>query len=516
MVWHEGNGMKTNRTKRATVNIIFSMLLKIYRIVAPFLMRTVFIYTIGIEFLGLNSLFTSIIQVLNLAELGVGSAMGYSMYKPIAEDDDATICALMRLYKIYYRVIGLVVLVVGVCLTPFLPQLIKGDVPYGISVTTLYFMHLGCTVLSYWLFAYKNTLLTAHQRSDVISKISIGMDTLKYLLQLFALFVLKNYYYYVLTILFAQIAENILIAFCATKIYPKYAPKGRLAKGKVAQINQSIKDLFTAKLGTVVITSADTIVISAFLGLTILAIYQNYFYIITSVTGLLTAIYLSCMAGIGNSIIVETEEKNYKDLKVFTLLNGWISTMAVTCLVCLMQPFMVVWMGKDKLLSMGCVVCFCLYFFVYEINQLLNTYKDAAGMWRKDKFRPLVTALTNLLMNLMLVNIIGIYGVLLSTVLSTVLVGMPWLIQNLFSELFHPGHRKEYIFRLVKHFLLALMSCVIAYGVCYLIPDNGLLSLVVEGVVCVCISNIILFAVYSRTEEFSRLKSIVNRFLKKA
>lgn len=506
--------MKINRTKNATKNFLFSALLRIYRSIVPFVMRSVFIYTIGIEFLGLNSLFVSVLQVLNLAELGVGSAMVYSMYKPIAEDDDNTICALMRLYKIFYRVIGIVVLIVGISILPILPRLIKGSVPEGISIYVLYCMHLGCTVLTYWLFAYKNSLLTAYQRSEVASKVSLGVDTLKYLFQLFALFVLKDYYFYVLTILVMQVVENITVATCVSKMYPNYRAKGKLEKERVQQISRRIRDLFTAKIGMVVINAADTIVISAFLGLTVLAIYQNYYYIITSITGMMSTIYASCRAGIGNSLIVESEEKNYNDLSAFTLMIGWIATVGATCLLSLMQPFMIMWMGNDRLLDMGCVICFCLYFFVYEINQLLNTYKDAAGIWRKDRFRPLITALTNLSINLLLVNHMGIYGVLLSTVISMVVVGMPWLLRNLFTELFH-RNLKEYVAGLIKHICVATVSCVIAFTICSVIPDKGIITFVIKALICITVSNGILFCVWRKKKEFLKLTGIVKRMLKR-
>lgn len=505
--------MKINRTKSAAKNIFFGVLLRIYRIIIPFLMRSVFIYTIGIEFLGLNSLFVSVLQVLNLAELGVGSAMVYSMYKPITEDDEATICALMRLYKIYYRIIGVVILVLGLCVLPVLPYLIKGSIPEGISIYVLYGMHLGCTVLSYWLFAYKNSLLTAYQRSDVTSKVSLGVDTLKYILQLLALVVFGNYYFYVLVMLFTQVVENIVVSICVNKLYPNYHAKGKLEKEHVRQISCRIRDLFTSQVGMMIINAADTIVISAFLGLTVLAVYQNYFYIITSITGLMSTIYVSCRAGIGNSLIVENEEKNYKDLSVFTLIIGWISTVGVTCMLCLMQPFMVMWMGNDKLLDMGCVICFCIYFFVFEINQLLCTYKDAAGIWRKDRFRPLITAFTNLGINLLLVNYMGIYGVLLSTVISTLVVGMPWLLNNLFSELFH-CNLKKYVYELLKHMCIAAMSCAISFAICKVIPDDGIITWAIKAMLCIVVSNGILFCAWRKEEAFFRVIDMVKRMLK--
>lgn len=161
-----------NKTKNAMRNIIFGMGLRIYQIIVPFLMRTAMIYLMSVEYLGLNSLFTSILQVLNLAELGVGSAMVYSMYKPIVDKDTSTICALLNLYKLYYRFVGLVIAVIGLLLTPFIPKLISGEVPNNINIYILYLFNLAATVLTYWLFAYKNSLLQAHQRTDIVSKVT--------------------------------------------------------------------------------------------------------------------------------------------------------------------------------------------------------------------------------------------------------------------------------------------------------------------------------------------------------
>ena len=174
--------MKIERTKNASRNIIFGGVLKIYQILIPFLMRTAMIYFMGVQYLGLNSLFTSILQVLNLAELGVGSAMVYSMYKPIAEDDEITICALLKMYKKYYNIIGLVIAIVGIIVTPFVPQLIKSDLPAELNIYILYLMNLGITVLSYWLFAYKNSLLQAHQRIDITSRVTLVTNTVQYAL----------------------------------------------------------------------------------------------------------------------------------------------------------------------------------------------------------------------------------------------------------------------------------------------------------------------------------------------
>ena len=279
--------MKIERTKNTGRNILTGTVMKLFTMLMPFAMRTVMIYCMGEEYLGLNSLFTSVLQVLNLAELGIGSAMVFSMYKPISEDDHATVCALMRLYRLYYRLIGLAVGVLGLILLPFIPHLISGDIPSELNIYILYLMNLAATVLSYWLFAYRSSLLAAHQRMDVSNLVNLAGQILQYGLQLVIILCWKNYYLYVAAILLCQILSNIGSALASKRMFPDYRPEGELPKALKRDINHRIRDLFISKLGGVVLGSADTIVISAFLGLAILARYQNYFFILTSVCGFL-------------------------------------------------------------------------------------------------------------------------------------------------------------------------------------------------------------------------------------
>lgn len=506
--------MRIERTKNASRNMVFGILLKIYQIAVPFLMRTAMIYFMGVQYLGLNSLFTSILQVLNLVELGVGSAMVYSMYKPIAEDDQVTICALMRLYRTYYRIIGLVIAVMGGLLTPFVPNLINGELPDGLNIYILYLLNLAVTVLSYWLFAYKNSLLQAHQRTDVTSKVTLATNTVQYGLQFIVLVTTTNYYIYVMMALATQALTNIVIAIVATKMYPDYHPIGKLPKGQVQDINHRIRDLFTSKLGGVIVNSADTVVISAFLGLTMLAIYQNYYYILSSIIGFVGIVFQSCTAGIGNSVIVESEEKNFADLKKFTLLIAWISGFCTCCFLCLYQPFMEIWVGKELMLNFNAVICFCVYYFIYEINQLLNTYKDAAGIWHEDRFRPLVTALSNLFMNLIMVQFWGIYGVLLSTVLSMLFIGMPWLLHNLFTVLFDESQMWEYIRTLLKYVLVVAVSCVMCYALSSILHFTVLGNMLYRTVVCCIVPNLIYFFVYRETDEFAQCVQLIDKMTK--
>ena len=505
--------MKIERTKNAGRNIFFGIILKVYQIIVPFVMRTAMIYLMGVQYLGLNSLFTSVLQVLNLAELGVGSAMVYSMYKPIATDDKKSICALMRLYRTYYRVIGLAIAIIGTCLLPLIPKLIKSDVPADVNIYILYLLNLSVTVLSYWLFAYKNCLLDAHQRTDVTSKVTIITNTVQYVLQIVVLILFKNYYWYVVVALATQAMTNIVTAVVVTKMFPNYKPIGKLDKKEVQNINGRIKDLFTAKFGTVVVSSADTIVISAFLGLSTLAIYQNYYYLLNAVYGVVGIILTSVTAGIGNSLITEKLDKNYNDFKKLTFIICWIICICCSCFAGLYQPFMKIWVKKSELmLQDNYVFLFCLYYFLLEINMVWATVKDAAGLWHSDRFRPLIGAICNLVLNVILVQFIGLYGILLSTILSYVFISMPWLIHNLF-KLLYKRSVASYIISVLQYFLASCVSVFVTWNICKIINIGTIVDLIAKLVIAIVIPNIIQLVVFYRKTEFKEAVVLVKKML---
>lgn len=505
--------MRIERVKNASRNIVFGIASQIVKQLLPFAMRTVILYLLGVEYLGLNSLFTSVLSVLNLAELGVGSAMVYSMYQPIVDDDTDKICALMRLYKIYYRCIGLVVCVIGLILLPFIPKLINGDVPPNINIYILYLMNLAATVLSYWLFAYKSSILWAHQRNDIVSKVTLITDCIKYAAQFLVLVLTQNYYLYVIAILVTQILNNIMSAIFAARMYPDYRAEGTLPKDERTTINHRIRDLFTAKVATVIVYSSDTIVISAFLGLRILAVYQNYYYLFSAVAALITIVFTSVRAGLGNSLIVDTKEKVTKDFMSFLLIIVWIAGFCSTCFLCLYQPFMELWVGKDLLAEFGIVICMSIYFFVNCLNVFFNSYKDASGMWHKDRFRPLVEAITNLTLNIILVRYIGLYGIILSTIFSMIFV-TPWLIHNFFGTLFDHAYLKLFVKRMAYYVLATGITMAVTYCLCSLVNLPPVFVIILRLIICIACANLFLFAFCYRLPEFHSCIILANRMTK--
>ncbi len=508
--------MDEGRVTNATRNIFFGMILKVYQILLPFFMRTAIMYFMGIKYLGLNGLFSSILLVLNMAELGVGSAMVYSMYEPIIRQDKQEICALLKLYRKYYRIIGGIIAVVGTIVLPFVPHLIAknavDEVPSDVNVYIIYLLNLACTVVSYWLFAYRGSLLTAHQRDDITSKVSLITNTFQYVGQFLVVIVFKSYYLYLIVSFLTQVLTNIVVAYFSMKKYPEYKPEGELSPDTVKSINQRIKDLFTSRLGMVMVMSMDSIVISIFMGLTPLAIYNNYYYIVKSVITLLQVIYVSCTAGIGNSIILESEEKNYNDMKKFTFIVAWLVGICCCCLLCLLHPFMILWAGGENTLGILIDICFTVYFFVDQMNLVLHTYKNAAGIWHEDRFRPLATSFTNLILNIILVQFFGIYGVLIASVVSVSCVGMPWILHNIFKTMFKRS-KKEYVLRLFLYAFITIIACTICYFACSFVTGAGIGTIVIRLLICAVLSNIIFLLFYSRLKEFGEAKDIVNRIV---
>lgn len=502
--------MKLNRVENSTRNIFWGIINRIVGLVIPFFMRTLLIYIVGIKYLGLSTLFASILQVLSLAEMGFSTAIVYSLYKPISDRDTAKICALMNVYKRIYRIIGSFVLVIGVFFAPFIPKLIKGTWPQDVNIYILYFIYLTNTVLSYMMLAYKRVLFLVHQRNDIDDKITSIINISCYVLQAALLLMFKNYYLYVVITPIQTVITNIVTGYISTKKYPDYSPKGGLNQEDMHEIYVKVKSLCLHKFGNTISNSFDSIIISAFLGLSLVAKYGNYNYIVSFVISFLTIVYGSFTAGLGNSIAIETTEKNYEIFNKLCFLNFWIRILGTTCLLCLYQPFMVLWVGAENALAFSSVIFFCLYFYVFTGRKIVLTFKDAAGMWEADKWKPIIGGLFNLVVNIILVKTIGINGVVVSTILSHLLIEQPWETKVLFERYFKKDVGLYYT-QWGKQFLLTCMICSITFFACNLISKTTIATFIVKVIICFTMPNIILIGLYRKDAKFSYMISIIKR-----
>ena len=504
--------MQIERTKNASRNIAFGITNRIVTLIAPFIIRTIIIYVLGVEYVGLSSLFASILSILNMAELGISTAIVYSMYSAIANEDTARICALMNLYRKAYRIIGCFVLFAGICVSPFLKFFISGGTPQDVNIYVVYFVTLSQTCLTYFLFAYKACLFSAFQRNDVTSNVASLVSIAIHAIQAVLLLLFKTYYAYVIVLPLSTIVNNMIISVIADKKYPNYKPRGSLDKSITTELSNKVKSLFLYRIGGVVLNSVDTIVISAFLGLTILGEYNNYYLIITVLFGFLGVINNSLTAGIGNSLNVDSKEKNYSDFKRLFIINTWLVSWCTTCLTCLYQPFMRIWVGKELMLPFAVAILLSLYFFVWRMMDVINLYKDAAGLWEYDKYRPLIAAIINLTINLLLIKTIGLYGVIVSTIFAIVVVIFPWSTFIIFKHLFNENTLKDWT-HYIKKVLYSLACCAIVttltYCITVAIALDSLAGFVIKALVCLIVPNLLYAILFSLFKDFKETKEWV-------
>ena len=506
--------MILEKSKNAKRNLISGFINKVITLLLPFMIRTVIIKYMGEEFLGLNGLFTSILQVLNLSELGFSSAVTYSMYKPIAEDDKPAICALLNFYRKVYFIIGLLVLGVGLVLMPFLRFMIKGNVPEGVNIYILYIFYLITTVSSYLLFAYKISLLNGYQRQDVISNTLSITQVLMYISQLAAICFTKNYYIYLALMPICTILNNILNYYKVNKLYPEFKCEGKIRKREISNIKKQVPGLMINKLCYISRNSFDNIFITAFIGLKASAMYGNYYYIMNAIVAVLLVVSNSVLAGVGNSQVMMSVDENYTTMKKMNFIYMWITGFCTISLLCIYQPFMRIWVGETLMFDFSTVVLFAVYFYALEMGVVRGVYADAAGLWWENRYRAIIESIVNLFLNYFLVKLIGVNGIILATLISLVMINFCWGSQIVFRYYFKDAKKMaEYYKFNALFFVITTAIGTVTLLICSLIHVNKWLDFGVTTLICVLVPNILYFAVFYKTKLYAiSSKWILSKF----
>lgn len=497
--------MQQGRTYNVIRNISSGLIYKLISIFLPFILRTVMIHYMGIQYAGLNTLFSSILQVLSMAELGFGSALTFSLYKPLVDNDEKKICELLNLYKIIYRRLGFIILGIGLVLVPFLKYLIKGTYPGDINIYILYYIYLFNTCISYFLFAYKQSLLNANQRNDIVNNVGMITYTVSYIFQILAILIFKNYYVYIIFTPICTVVNNILVAVCANRAYPNLQCRGSVTVQEKKEIYNKVKALAGHKIGGVVINSLDSVVVSAFLGLSTVALYGNYYYILSAINGIIDVGYNAILASVGNTIVIEEKQRVYTIFKKLNFIMSWAICFCCVGLICLYQPFMIVWVGKENIFPTSTMIIIVIYFYSQKSRLIGLNFKDAAGLWNLDFWKPYVGLIVNLVVNIVLVNIIGVNGIYISTILTMFGVYFPWETWALFKGVFKRESR-EYILQYLYYTIGTIISAALSFIVTNNINVTGILGLAIKAVVGILVGNVIYLCINLKNPEF---KSII-------
>lgn len=480
--------MSKSRVDNIKLNITSGFFNKIITLIVPFLVRTLILWRLGADFLGLSSLFTSILQVLNMTELGFTSAVVFSLYKPLAEKDNVTICALMQFYKKIYRIIGLVILVIGIVIMPFIKYLIRGNYPSAINVYWLYLMYLSNTVISYLMFAYKSVLLTADQHSGVINNINTIVVVAQGVLQAVVLLTLNSYYIYYLCVILSNVVSNICVAVITKKRYPSYVCNGELDLVQKQKIKKQIYGLAIGKFATTARNSFDSIFLSAFCGLIDVAIYTNYYYIFSALLGIIAMLRNAFTASIGNSIVTENVFHNYLNFKKINFCFLIITDISTICLVVLYQPFMQIWTKGQYVASDLIAILFGVYFFISSAGQVRSMYQEASGVWWELRYYSIFESISNIFLNAILGYKYGMYGIIIATIMTVTIFSLIALGVKLFKMYFEKGS-SEYFSEIFLHFILCVVCvCVNVSIVNFINISNDVFGFAIRLIICVVVT----------------------------
>lgn len=507
------------RTENSLKNIFSSFASNFILNIIKFVCRVIFVKIIGELYLGVNGLLSNVLGLLSLAELGIGTAINYSLYKPVADNDQEKIKSLMKFYKKAYHIIALVVLVIGLILLPCLPFFIKD--PKGIeNLNIIYLIFLFNQVIGY-LYSYKRTLIIADQKSYKLVPFTVGFNFLFHVFQIIFLFLTRNYLVYLMIQSIFIVLENITINRYIVKQYPFISnldDTKDLDGKELSTIKKNVKALLFHKIGSYAVNSTDNLIISKFIGIVEVGYYSNYSSLIIIISGFIYTFISNITASFGNLIV---KEKPLKRLKVFEEMNFIYYVMygiATVCFINLFNPFIGFAYGEKFVLSMVCVYLITLNFYFLGMTNITSLVQSAAGLYDNDKYVPLIQATINLVISIVLGIKIGLVGVFIGTLVSTML---PLIIKPIiiYRHVF-----EESTFKYLKDALKQVLVLGLSIGSSVLLLslfsiNNIILKLAVHLFVSVIIPSIYMFIFYCRSEVFkstiSRIKFMLNRMKEK-
>lgn len=484
------------RTENTVRNMIHGFVNKGVTLVMPFVTRTVVIYQLGANYTGVDSLFTSILQILNVAELGFSSAVMFSLYKPIAENNKKEIREWLALYRRIYHIVGTVILCTGLGIFPCLKFMIKGNYPEDINIYILFSLYLLNSVIRYFTFSYKEVLLIGYQRRDILSNIELIVILLRNTFQLITLVVFKNFYVYLIWTLVATLATNIVVAAITGKKYPDLMRGNSINVDKVKTVSNHVKGIAIGKVSLMARNSFGNIILSAKCGLIFVTIYSNYYFVFGAISQILFVIITSMAASVGNSLVTESVAKNYEDHNKFDFIYMWIVGWCTVCLFCLYQPFMKLWVGDKLVASFSTMFLFCLYFYVSQLAQIRSTYSEAAGLWWRCRYVVIVDMGANIVLNVILGSYYGMNGILIASIITAFLSS--FIATSIITfNIYFQRNIGEYFKNNAVYFAVTLLAISVTSGIIVFVEDDGFYGLALKGIICIIIPNILYAAIYS-------------------
>lgn len=500
----ELNMESASRTEHSARNTTAAVIGRVMAILLGYISRVVFTHTLSTDYVGINGLFTDILNVLALSELGVGTAITYALYKPISEKDIEKQKSLMQLYKCFYRIVAVIVCVAGLMVVPFMDILIK-DQPAVDHLLLIYLMYLANSVVSY-LLIYKKTLIDAHQLSYVTVLYQMFFQVLHNVLQIVVLLLTKNYILYLSMLIICTIAGNICISCKADKMYPYLKDKKvkPLPKEEKDGIYQNIRAMLMHKVGNVIVNNTDNLLLSALVGTLSVGRYSNYFLVIGSVRQVLNQVFQGITASVGNMGVEESKERIHKIFDATFFVGQWMYGVATICLYEAVDLFVGISFGEQYVFPASVTVILCVNFYLTGMRQATLVFRDSMGLFRYDRYKSLAEAAINLVVSLILGHYYGTVGVFLGTMISTVTTSL-WVEPYVLYKYRLQTSSVPYF---VRYGLYAGVTVLLGVGIhrlCGQITGNVWVMCFGRMIISFVAVNLVYLVLYHRTKEFRLL-----------
>lgn len=507
------------RTKNSIKNIYMGLITQLVIILLGFISRKIFLDSLGTEYLGINGILTNVLSMLSLVEGGIGISIVYNLYKPLAEKKEPNIIALVQLYKKIYGILAIIIFVLSLIIYPMIELLIKKDtdIPY---IGIVYFIFVLKNMISYFN-AHKWSLINADQRGYILSKYNLIFKVTTTIAQIIILKISNNYVIFLLIESIIFIVQNIYNGRIVNKLYPYINTKKKYGVDNETKENliTNVKALFLHNIGSYCVFGTDNLLISAFVNINTVGLYSNYTMITTQVSLLIQVVLNNIGHSVGNLIATENKEKVYSIFKVIYLINFWIYSIAIIFLYNLLEPFIDLWLGKGLLLDKLTFIVILVNFYISGMRNSISTFKSKAGIFSNDKYVPLIESIVNLGSSIVLVKYFGLAGIFIGTTISTILFPL-WIQSKLvYNNLFEKSVI-QYFKKYIVYISITIITGIITTKICdSLIVEISFIKLVLKGLICIIMPNLIYITIFFRTEEFKYIlnifKPIITKILKR-
>lgn len=496
------------RTKNSILNIIANVGTLLIQTLLVFIVRIVFARTLNAEYLGIQGLLTNIISMLSLAELGIGTAISFSLYEPLAQNDTKKVCIVVTLLKKIYFSIGIIIIALGIILLPCLKYLTTS---YTMGNLNIIFIIYLLTLAFEYFISYPEILITADQKNYKIAHLNLIYLILLNALQIMILIISKNFILYILSDLILKTLKFIISNIYIRKQYPNiiFNCKDKLDSKEKQNLIKNIKSLFIYKIGNYLVNGTDNIIISKFINMTTTGIYSNYLSIIFIFKNVMHNVMTAVTSSFGNLIVKENKEIQENVFDVMNFITFVFTNYIFLCLIFLFNPFIEICFGPDYLLENHNVLIICINFYLMTILLPVEMVKNAAGIYYEDRYVTIIQAIVNLILSIFLSINYGLIGVLIGTTISYLFVTVwerPFIVyKNLFNS-----NSKKYFIDYLKNILFVVFLIVPLY----LIIERINLSITIIGIILIGIIITIVYLIsvlvfFHNKKEFKYLVRII-------